>query len=74
MAISLKAARVNAGMTQTAAAAEYNTRFGQRLATSTLVSWEQGKTWPTAQQFRDLCDVYGVSMDDIFIPETLLIK
>lgn len=71
MAMHLKAARVNAGMTQTDAITEYNHRFGKRLAQSTLVSWEQERTFPTVPQFKALCEIYGVSMSDIFIPETL---
>lgn len=70
MAISLKAARVNAGLTQVDAIAEYNRRYGKKIAQSTLVSWEQEKTFPTVPQFKALCDMYGVSMADIFVPET----
>jgi len=69
--IHLKAARANANMTQTDVLVEYNNRYGKKLAQSTLVSWEQEKTFPTAPQFKALCEIYGVSMDDIFIPETL---
>ena len=70
MSISLKAARVNAGLTQLGTIAEYNRRYGKSIAQSTLVSWEQGRTFPTAIQFKALCDIYGVSMADIFVPET----
>lgn len=72
MAISLKAARVNAGFTQKGAIAEYNSRNGAKLSQSTLVNWERGKTFPTVLQFKKLCELYGVAMSDIFVPETLL--
>lgn len=71
MAMHLKAARVNAGMTQTDVITAYNAKYGQKLAQSTLVSWEQEKTFPTVPQFKALCDIYGVAMSDIFIPETI---
>lgn len=71
MAISLKAARVNAGLTQVEAIAEYNRRTGKSLSQSTLVSWEHDKTFPTVRQFAKLCEIYGVGMSDIFVPETL---
>lgn len=74
MAINLKAARVNAGLRQTDAVNEYNKRSGASLSQSTLISWEQGKTFPTVPQFKLLCDIYGVGMSDIFIPETLTIR
>ena len=71
MAMRLKAARVNAGMTQDDAVSAYNEKYGQRLAKSTLVSWEQERTFPTVPQFKALCDIYGVAISDIFVPETL---
>lgn len=71
MAMHLKAARVNAGMTQDDAVSAYNAKYGQRLAKSTLVSWEQERTFPTVPQFKALCDIYGVEISDIFVPETL---
>ena len=71
MSMSLKAARVNANMTQVEAVREYNERTGSSLAISTLVKWEQEKTFPTVPQFKALCTIYGVEMNDIFVPETL---
>lgn len=67
----LKAARVNAGMTQDDAISAYNEKYGQRLAKSTLISWEQERTFPTVPQFKALCGIYGVEISDIFVPETL---
>lgn len=71
MVMHLKAARVNAGLTQADAIAAYNERYGKNLAQSTLISWEREKTFPTVPQFKALCDIYGVDMNDIFVPETL---
>lgn len=62
MQISLKAARVNAEMTQREAAE----RIG--VDVSTLISWESGRTSPRAVQLQQLCDVYGVeSVDFLFL-------
>lgn len=62
MQISLKAARVNAEMTQKEAAE----RMG--VDVSTLINWESGKTSPRAVQLQQLCDVYGVeSVDFLFL-------
>lgn len=58
--MTLKAARVNAGLTQTAVA--------QRLdvSISTIKNWESGKTFPKQPQIEALCRLYGVSYDNIF--------
>lgn len=71
MEMHLRAARVNANLTQVEAIAKFNERCGTNLAQSTLISWEQEKTFPTVPQFKVLCDIYGVDMNDIFVPETL---
>ncbi len=61
MQVTLKAARVNANLTQKQA--------GERIGvdTSTIWSWENGKTSPKAFQLEALCRVYGVSIDNIFL-------
>lgn len=62
MQISLKAARVNAEMSQREAAE----RIGVNV--STVIKWENGKTSPKAVQLQKLCDVYGVeSVDFLFL-------
>lgn len=58
--ISLKAARVNAQLSQQEAA----DRIG--VAVSTLRNWETGKTYPKQPQIEKLCDVYGISFDILF--------
>lgn len=57
--ISLKAARVNAGMTQT----DVETKLG--YARSTLTRWETGKCVPRADKLEALCNLYGVLVTDI---------
>lgn len=70
MAISIKAARVNARLTQ-AEVCKRLKDMGFATAQSTLVSWEQERTFPTVPIFKALCEIYECDMDDIFVPETL---
>ena len=58
--ITLKAARVNANLSQAEAAAKIG------VAVSTLKNWESGKTFPTQPKIERLCDVYGISFDVLF--------
>lgn len=58
--ISLKAARVNANMSQQEAAH----RIG--VAVSTLRNWESGKTFPNQPRIEKLCEVYGITFDVLF--------
>ena len=58
--ITLKAARVNAHLTQEEAA----NKIG--VAVSTLRNWEAGKTFPNKPRIDKLCEVYGVSFDVLF--------
>lgn len=61
--ITLKAARVNAGLTQKEAAKRLN------VGNKTMWAWEQGKTMPKVNKIDAICDLYGVSYDDIiFLP------
>ena len=68
--IHLKAARVNAGMTQEDVR-EFLLKNGYNTAISTISNWESEKTFPPVNIFKLLCRRYGLKMDDIFIPETL---
>ena len=64
MPITLKAARVNKGLTQEAA--------GKLLGVSlyTISNWERGETFPDAMQILRIQDVYGVRYEDlIFLPQ-----
>ena len=58
--ISLKAARVNANLSQQAAADLIG------VAVSTLRNWESGKTFPTKPKIDKICEVYGISFDVLF--------
>ena len=71
MAITLKAARVNANLPQRETLKRYYDETGKTLSQATLVRWEQNKTFPTLPQFSTLCRIYGVQIGDIFVPETL---
>ena len=59
MAITLKAARVNKGLTQDEA--------GKLLGVSqyTISNWESGKTYPDAMQILKIQDVYEIMYDDL---------
>lgn len=61
MQITLKAARVNAGINQEAAAKALG------ISKSTIIKWESGKCAPRADKFQELCNVYGVGIDNIFL-------
>ena len=61
MQISLKAARVNAELTQKEASAKLG------VDKKTLINWEKAKTSPNVIQMKELCRLYGVTIDDIFL-------
>ena len=60
--ISLKAARVNRGMTQNEAAKAV------KINRETLIRWENGKSCPDGRKLIELCQLYGISLDNIFLP------
>ncbi len=62
MKVSLKAARINANLQQDQVA----NKIG--VDRTTIGKWENGKSAPSAPQFIRLCGLYGVSVDDIFLP------
>lgn len=65
--ISLKAARVNAGLSQKEAAEALN------VSNKTLCAWENSKTFPAADKIDAICNLYGVSYDNIvFLPNDSL--
>ena len=63
MPMTMKAARVNAGFRQADAAKSL------KVTASTLSSWENGKTRPDIQQLAEMCELYGVTPNDIFLPK-----
>lgn len=60
--VSLKAARVNAGLSQAAAAKLL------RKGKQTLSNWETGRTKIDAESFLELCRIYRAKPQDIILP------
>lgn len=60
--ISLKAARINAGLTQEAVAAML------KKSKVTIIHWEKGKTSIDKGNFDALCRLYSVDEENIFLP------
>ena len=50
--ITLKAARINAGLDQSDVAKELNVNI------TTVSNWETGKTQPSLENFKRLCELY----------------
>lgn len=61
--ISLAAARVNARLTQEEVAKRL------KVSKSTIVNWEKGATAPSFATLFTLCDMYGIPVDNIFLPK-----
>jgi transcriptional regulator with XRE-family HTH domain len=65
--ITLKAARVNAGLTQGKAAAELG------ISNKTLSAWENGTRVPDISMIEPICKLYGRTYDSIiFLPNNPL--
>nr|DAL90253.1 MAG TPA: helix-turn-helix domain protein [Caudoviricetes sp.] len=58
--ITLKAARVNAGLTQEQAAKELG------ISRSTLRNWEIGKSFPKQPDISAMCELYKIPFDVLF--------
>lgn len=61
--ISLKAARVNAGLTQGEVAEKLN------VDRTTIINWEKGKVSLKHEQLLSLCQLYNVPVVNIFLPK-----
>jgi len=61
--ITLKAARVNAGLTQLEVAKRL------RKNKQTIVNWEMGRSLPDVANFAALCSLYGADGNEIFLPK-----
>lgn len=59
MKLTLKAARVNRGLTQKTAADAIG------VTEDTMSNWERGKSYPDALHIKKIEDVYGVSYDNL---------
>lgn len=63
MKLSLKAARVNAGLTQSDVARM------MKVSKGTVVNYEKGRSTPSVEDGKFLASLYGVALDDlIFLP------
>ena len=61
--ITLRAARVNAGLSQKEAAKELG------ISNRTLCKWESYLSFPPANKISEICDLYRVSYDNLnFLP------
>ena len=60
--ISLAAARVNAGLTQSDVAEK------MRVSKATIVSWEKGKVSLGVAELDYLSRLYNIPIDNIFLP------
>lgn len=58
--ISLAAARINANKTQREVAQLMNVNV------STIINWENGRTFPNIEQFTKLCSIYNCPQNIIF--------
>lgn len=63
MKISIKGARIERHMTQKQVAK------AMKVTKETISNWERGKTAPTAPQLLSLCELYKVTVSDIFLPD-----
>lgn len=61
--ITLKAARVNANMTQ------LEVCKALQISRQTMVAWEKGRIPIKAVYLDAMCRLYGVTRDEIFLPE-----
>lgn len=57
--MTLKALRINAGLTQK----ELASKLGR--SNKTICSWENGKSFPTPKDIDAICELYGVTYDNI---------
>lgn len=63
MMVTLKAARVNADLTQEEAAE----RLG--VSKATITNWECGRSFPDVLQLKKIEEIYGVSYNNlVFLP------
>lgn len=65
MKITMRAMRVNRGLTQEQIAKMLG------VTKATVINWEKGKSIIDASSFLTLCSIYGCSADDIILPEKL---
>lgn len=64
MRVTIKAARVNANLTQ----ADFAKKIG--VGVKTVQNWETGSSSPRADKMREICNVLGCKIDDIIFLST----
>lgn len=63
MKLTLKAARINANLTQQEAAKKL------KVSRDTVCNWEMAKSFPDAIKIKEIEKIYGISYDEIiFLP------
>lgn len=65
MAMSLKAARVNAGFSRPAVVEKLLKEEGIKISVNTLASYENKRTQPDILTANALASIYGMSVDNI---------
>ena len=61
--ITLRAARINAGMHQSAVAGKLG------VSKESIANWERGKVPLKATVLLQLCQLYGIPIDNILLPQ-----
>lgn len=65
--MTMKAARVNVGLTQADVAKALN------VSKKTVCSWENGKSFPSVDRIDDICALFNCRYDDLnFLPNDSL--
>lgn len=59
--MTMRALRQIAGLTQVEAAEKLS------VSATTLIKWEQGKTYPSAKKLAQMAELYGCTMSDFLI-------
>lgn len=65
MAITLKAARVNAELTRPAVIERLKDEHGVEISVNTLANYENKQSQPDITTGKALASIYGLSVDDI---------
>lgn len=65
MAITVKAARINADMTRPAVIKQLKSDYDIEISVNTLANYEKKLTQPDINTGKALASIYGVSVDDI---------
>lgn len=65
MKITLKAARVNAGLSQDDVA------IAMHKSNKTIGLWETGKVDIDFANFKELCNLYKIDKDNVILPKSL---